>query len=417
MLNIFKLTPGGGTGGGGGGTDTNDYVDALTTAVNGTTLTVTLGRTGSLADLTSNVTLPSSGGGFSLEQIQDAMFSFLNFGNNITDTYDDPNNVYNIDAVNNYVDHLGATVASDELTITLGRTGSLADLQHTVTLPTGGGGTVSNEHIRDTIAAFATAGDNMTIVHQDAANRLVFSANSPLTDVFASAIALTSIGVAWAMNIEDPPRSRRLGSAFSGGPDLHDGTFFEGEYYVAGEGADHVWRVDLVTLTSTDIGTMRPTITEIEGFEAHLGTLYALQVSGSRAGLYTVDLDDLSAATQISASLPSGMLTSGRMISFGGSLYYLDGGAKVWRIDTTTPANSVNVGNIGGISELTSTAAWLVSRARCMESPVTSHELYEIDLEAATKVFIGETPTGTINIDAMAAVSIGLSTTFVPKRV
>ena len=48
--------------------------------------------------------------------------SFLNFGSNITDTYDDPNNVYNIDAVNNYVDHLGATVASDELTITLGRT-------------------------------------------------------------------------------------------------------------------------------------------------------------------------------------------------------------------------------------------------------------------------------------------------------
>ena len=43
---------------GGGGTDTNDYVNALTTAVNGTTLTVTLGRTGSLADLTRNVTLP-----------------------------------------------------------------------------------------------------------------------------------------------------------------------------------------------------------------------------------------------------------------------------------------------------------------------------------------------------------------------
>ena len=74
MLNIFKLTPGGGSGGG-TGTDTNDYVDALTTDVTGTTLSVTLGRTGSLADLTSNVTLPSSGGGFSLEQIQDAMVS------------------------------------------------------------------------------------------------------------------------------------------------------------------------------------------------------------------------------------------------------------------------------------------------------------------------------------------------------
>ena len=103
-------------------------------------MTVTLGRTGSLVDLTSNVTLPSSGGGFSLQQIQDAMVSFLNFGSNITDTYDDPNSVYNIDAVNNYVDHLGATTAGQDLTITLGRTGSLADLQHTVTLPTGSGG-------------------------------------------------------------------------------------------------------------------------------------------------------------------------------------------------------------------------------------------------------------------------------------
>ena len=97
MLNIFKLTPAGG-GGGGTGTDTNDYVDALTTAVNGTTLSVTLGRTGSLADLTSNVTLPSTGGGFSLQQIQDAMVAFLNFGSNITATYDDPNNVYNINS-------------------------------------------------------------------------------------------------------------------------------------------------------------------------------------------------------------------------------------------------------------------------------------------------------------------------------
>ena len=304
----------------------------------------------------------------------------------------------------------------DELTLRLGRTGSLPDLTSAaITLPSGGG-TVSNEHIRDTIAAFATAGDNMTIVHQDAANRLVFSANSPLTDVFASAIALTSIGVAWAMNIEDPPRSRRLGSAFSGGPDLHDGTFFEGEYYVAGEGADHVWRVDLVTLTSTDIGTMRPTITEIEGFEAHLGTLYALQVSGSRAGLYTVDLSDLSAATQISASLPSGMLTSGRMISFGGSLYYLDGGAKVWRIDTTTPANSVNVGNIGLIPN--NNYGGLVGiKGKVYGVTSQTRGLYEIDLENATKVFIGETPVGTASIDAMAAVSVGLSTTFVPEGV
>ena len=157
----------GGAAGGGGGTDTNDYVDDFTASVSGQTLALTLGRTGTLGDLTQSVTIPTGSSGFSLEQIQDAMVSFLNFGNNITDTYDDVNNVYNINSADNYVNHLGATVASDELTITLGRTGSLADIQQTVTLPTGGGGTVSNEHIRDTIAAFTKAGDGISIIHYD----------------------------------------------------------------------------------------------------------------------------------------------------------------------------------------------------------------------------------------------------------
>ena len=111
---------------GGGGTDTNNYVqslafthtgtdlvlgaarlglNALSTSIDLTTvvgvptgltatetggdLTITLDRSVG-ADLTATVALPSSGGGFSLEQIQDAMVSFLNFGNNITDTYNDP---------------------------------------------------------------------------------------------------------------------------------------------------------------------------------------------------------------------------------------------------------------------------------------------------------------------------------------
>ena len=45
---------------GGGGTDTNDYVDAATLALSGQALTLTLGRTGSLADLTQTVTLPDT---------------------------------------------------------------------------------------------------------------------------------------------------------------------------------------------------------------------------------------------------------------------------------------------------------------------------------------------------------------------
>ena len=50
-------------GGGGGGTDTNDYVDDLALALSGQDLTVTLGRTGALADLAQTVTLPAGGGG------------------------------------------------------------------------------------------------------------------------------------------------------------------------------------------------------------------------------------------------------------------------------------------------------------------------------------------------------------------
>ena len=46
-----------------GGADTNDYVDSIAHAVSGTLLTTTLGRTGSLADLTATATLPSGGGG------------------------------------------------------------------------------------------------------------------------------------------------------------------------------------------------------------------------------------------------------------------------------------------------------------------------------------------------------------------
>ena len=48
------------------GVDTNNYADAATLALSGSALTLTIGLTGSLADVTSNtITLPS-GGGFSV---------------------------------------------------------------------------------------------------------------------------------------------------------------------------------------------------------------------------------------------------------------------------------------------------------------------------------------------------------------
>ena len=176
-----------------GGTDTNDYVDTLTTDVSGTTLSVTLGRTGSLADLTSNVTLPSSGGGFSLQQIQDAMVSFLNFGNNITDTYDDPNNVYNINSADNYANQISGSVSGQELIIRLARTGTLADLTSAaITLP-GGGGT-TRENVEDWVNELIVPGLGVGASYNDAAGELTLSAaTAPGNDYFF--ISLTSLSV------------------------------------------------------------------------------------------------------------------------------------------------------------------------------------------------------------------------------
>ncbi len=85
-------------------TDTNDYVNSVGASVSGSDLTITLGRTGSLADLTDTVTLPSGSGGTSDGVVNSATFS----------------------------------LSGQDLTLTLGRTIG-ANVSDTVTLPSGGG--------------------------------------------------------------------------------------------------------------------------------------------------------------------------------------------------------------------------------------------------------------------------------------
>ena len=141
---------------GGGGTDTNDYVDAFTASVSGQTLALTLGRTGTLGDLTQSVTLPTGS------------------------------------SADNYVDHLGVTTAGSDLTITLGRTGSLADLQHTVTLPSGGGTT--RENVEDWVNELIVPGLGIGKSYDDAAGELTLSAaTAPGNDYFF--ISLNSLSV------------------------------------------------------------------------------------------------------------------------------------------------------------------------------------------------------------------------------
>ena len=144
------------TAAGGGGTDTNDYVDAFTASVSGQTLAMTLGRTGTLGDLTQSVTLPTGS------------------------------------SADNYVDHLGVTTAGSDLTITLGRTGSLADLQHTVTLPSGSGTT--RENVEDWVNDLIVPGLGIGASYDDAAGELTLSAaTAPGNDYFF--ISLNSLSV------------------------------------------------------------------------------------------------------------------------------------------------------------------------------------------------------------------------------
>ena len=88
-----------------GGNDGNDYADSLDLSISGNTLTATIGRTGSLFDLTDSVQIPSTGGG---------------------------------GGDNDYVDDVDLSISGNQLSIRLGRTSPLGDLTDAVTLPTSG---------------------------------------------------------------------------------------------------------------------------------------------------------------------------------------------------------------------------------------------------------------------------------------
>ena len=82
--------------------------------------------------------------------------------------------------IDNYVDTLDLSVSGQDLTITLGRTGTLADLTQTVTLPDGN--TMrTDEEIRDVVAAMLTAGTNVTLTEDDAADTLTIASTDTNT--------------------------------------------------------------------------------------------------------------------------------------------------------------------------------------------------------------------------------------------
>ena len=178
----------------------DNYVDTLTTGIAGQDLTITLGRTGALADLSQTVTLPE--GEMNVQSDWDETdtssdafiqnkptIPVLRTASETADLLETLTNDERLDAsairnlpadIDNYVDTLDLSVSGQDLTITLGRTGTLADLTQTVTLPDGN--TMrTDEEIRDVVAAMLTAGTNVTLTEDDAADTLTIASTDTNT--------------------------------------------------------------------------------------------------------------------------------------------------------------------------------------------------------------------------------------------
>ena len=129
--------------------DENRFADSLGVLVTGQTLTVTIGRTAPLPDLVDTATLPTGGGGGTdtnsfvtggIFTLTGQELSLQLTGNTGFTTVDVP--AITLPAggggtdTNDYVDSLDLSLSGSALTVALGRTGSLADLSETITLPT-----------------------------------------------------------------------------------------------------------------------------------------------------------------------------------------------------------------------------------------------------------------------------------------
>ena len=359
-----------------GTTDTNDYVDALALALSGQVLTLTAGRTGSLADLTASVTLPAGMG---------------------TDT-------------NDYVDALALAVSGQELTLTAGRTGTLGDLTASVTLPGGGAG-LTVEEVRDAVADFAIAGDNMHIVHRDTDDELIFSASPPVE--FTIALVINSTWDVFAVNVDDPELSYQLGrltgvpSSLFQGATWHDGEFIATTQHVRNNG---LWRVNLDTLVATQVSGQAPDqLQDARGIASHNGTVYVAVGAGTSRGLWRINLGNLSASARI-GGWPTGVTGNIRdLFSFDGKLYMIMSNRDLWEIDTGTPLNSTRVGAFAGSSVDLGPFIEVQGRAYFHEDD----GLRSADLSALTLTNIGDFPGSFGVVQAGTHVTTGLTTTFI----
>ena len=238
------------------------------------------------------------------------------------------------------------------LTLSIGRQGTATTLNENIDFSgIGSGSGLTAEQVRDTVAAFAVAGDNMHIVHRDDEDELIFSANPPVE--FTIALFINSTWDIFAVNVDNPELSYGLGrltgvpSSLFQGATWHEGEFIATTQHVANNG---IWRVNLDTLSATEVpGTAPSGLQDARGIASHNGVVYAAVGAGSR-GLWRINLDNLSASTRIS-DWPSGVTGNIRdLFSFDGKLYMIMANRDLWDIDTGNPANSTRLGAFAGSS-------------------------------------------------------------------
>ena len=177
----------------------NDYVDAINASVAGSDVTLTLGRTGTLTDLATTFAVPASGGvippGYGVPTWEEPHLSNIvgapEDGQHIAYEGSTGNLVFvtppmggGVDA-DNYVDAVNAVVSGSDVTLSLGRTGTLADLATTFTVPTGAGSglppgygipTWDEPHLSNIVGMPV---DGHFVAYEGATGNLVFAEGTP----------------------------------------------------------------------------------------------------------------------------------------------------------------------------------------------------------------------------------------------
>ena len=117
---------------------------------------------------------------------------------------------------------------------------------------------------------------------------------------------------------------------------------------------DTMWQLDLVTPANSAVisGSYPSGLNNIVAIAGHNGTLYAINDGATRAELWVLNISNLSASYKVgnfSFSLVFGSEIRTALVSHNNKLYIVHQ-ARVYEVDTTTPANSTQKSGVISIS-------------------------------------------------------------------